>query len=130
MASAFFNCLAVIPTILLDALFIFTVATRSSLRSNSNILLALSGTDFPAGLILQAIAIAINVKAAFGIEPFCTLQMAHSVGLSGQAWASFSHLFLVSIDRYIAVKHALRYRVIVTKQKIKMYVLVAWAIWL
>ena len=35
---------------------------------------------------------------------------------------------LISVDRYIAIKEALRYRVIVTKQRIKKGALAAWAI--
>ena len=37
------------------------------------------------------------------------------------------HLFLVSIDRYVAVVHAMRYRSLVTKRKVVYLVLSAWA---
>ena len=66
------HSLAIIPTILLNALLIFVVATRRRLQTNSNILLAcLAGTDFLVGLVAQPIAIAVKVKRAFSIEPFC-----------------------------------------------------------
>ena len=124
-----FNSLAIIPTILLNALVIFVVATRRRLQSNSNILLAcLAGTDLLAGLIVQPIAIAVEVKRAFDIEPFCTLEKIYSVAVLVLACASFSHVLLISIDRYIATKYALRYQEIVTKQRIKKGVLVVWVI--
>lgn len=46
IASAFFNCVAIIPTILLNALVIFAVATRRRLRSNSNVLGVFGGSRF------------------------------------------------------------------------------------
>ena len=124
-----FNSVAIIPTILLNALVIFVVATRRRLQSNSNILLAcLAGTDLLAGLVVQPIAIAVEVKRAFGIEPFCKMEKVYIVALTGLVFASVSHLLLISIDRYFAIKDALRYREIITKQRIKKGVLLAWSI--
>ena len=123
------NSLAVIPTILLNALVIFVVATRRRLQINSNILLAcLAGTDLVTGLTAQPIAIAVEVKRAFGIEPFCGLEKVRTIASIGLVYASGGHLLLISIDRYFAIKDALRYQEIVTKQRIKKAVLVAWAI--
>ncbi|XP_078381456.1 histamine H2 receptor-like [Oculina patagonica] len=123
------NSLAIIPTILLNALVIFVVTTRRRLQTNSNILLAcLAGTDLLAGLIVQPIAVAVEVKRAFDIEPFCKLEKVYSVAVLGLACASFSHLLLISIDRYIAIKDSLRYQEIVTKQRIKKCVFLAWVV--
>ena len=123
------NSLAIIPTILLNTLVICVVATRRRLQSNSNILLAcLAGTDLLTGLVVEPISIAVEVKRGFGIEPFCTLEKVRVVGHFFSFSASLSHLVLISIDRYIATKDTLRYREIVTKQRIKNGVLVAWAI--
>ena len=123
------NSLAIIPTILLNALVIFVVATRRRLQTNSNILLAcLAGTDLLTGLVVEPINIAVNVKRAFDIEPYCTLETVCTIALCVSIFASFGHLMLIGIDRYIATKDALRYREIVTKQRIKNGVLTAWAI--
>ena len=123
------NSLAIFPTILLNALVIFVVATRRRLQSNSNILLAcLAGTDLLTGLVVEPISITVEVKRAFGIEPFCTLEKVRVVGHFSSLGVSLSHLMLIGIDRYIATKDALRYREIVTKQRIKNSVLAAWAI--
>jgi len=123
------NSVAIIPNILLNTLAIFAVATKRSLRTNSNILLAyLAGSDLFAGMVGLATAVAVSVKRAFAIEPFCALEIAHFITLYGPSLVSMGHLVLISVDRYIAIKDALRYQIIVTKQRIKKGVLVAWAI--
>ena len=129
VASISVNSVAIIPTILLNALAVFTVTTKRTLQSNSNILLAcLAGSDLFAGMVGLTITVAVNVKRAFSIEPFCALEAVHFITLYGPTYVSLGHLVLISVDRYIAIKDALRYRVIVTKQRIKKGVLAAWAI--
>ena len=129
VASICVNSVAIIPTILLNALAIFTVTTKRSLQSNSNILLVcLAGSDLLAAMVGLTIGVAVNVKRAFAIGPFCALETVHFITLSGPTYVSLVHLVLISVDRYIAIKKALRYQVIVTKQRLKRGVLVAWAI--
>ena len=114
---------------LLNALAIFVVATRRRLQTNSNILLAcLAGIDLLVGLVAQPIAIAVKVKRAFSIEPFCLLETVFTIILYATGCTSLGHLVLISIDRFFATKDALRYREIVIKQRIKNGVLVVWAI--
>ena len=123
------NSVAIIPTILLNALAIFAVTTKRSLQSNSNILLAcLASSDLFAGMVGLTLTVAVNVKRAFSIEPFCALETAHFIALYGATYVSSGHLVLISVDRYIAIKEALRYRAIVTKQRIKRGTLAAWVI--
>ena len=122
------NSVAIIPTILLNTLAIFTVTKKCSLQSNSNILLAcLAGSDLFAGMVGLTFTVALNVKRVISIEPFCALETAHFITLAGPTYVSLGHLVSISVDRYIAIKDALRYRVIVTKQRIKKGVLAAWA---
>ena len=129
VASISVNSVAIIPTILLNALAVFTVTTKRTLQSNSNILLAcLAGSDLFAGMVGLTLSVVVNVKRAFSIEPFCALETVTFISLVGPTYVSLGHLVLISVDRYIAIKDALRYRVIVTKQRIKKGVLAAWAI--
>ena len=123
------HSILLIPTVSLNGLVILVVATKRQLRTNSNKLLAcLAGTDLLAGLVVIPIAIAVNVKRAFEIGPFCELEKAHDVVFWVQSIATLTFLFLISGDRYIAVKFSLRYRQIVTGQRIKKAVVVAWVI--
>ena len=123
------NSVAVLPTIILNALVIIAVATRHRLRTPSNQLLAsMAVTDLFSGLVVQPIAIAVQVKRILGDGPFCTLETVCSVFGVAAVLTSFSHLVLISIDRYIAIKKPLRYRNMVTKQRIKTGVILAWVL--
>ncbi len=129
IAVACITLLSVLPTILLNALVILAVAAKRRLQTNSNILLAcLAGTDLLTGLVVYPVAIAVDMKRIFGAGPFCTLEKLFLVALVMVGFASLSHLVLISVDRYIAVKYPLRYENIVTKQRIKIGVVLVWAI--
>lgn len=129
LAVCSINSIGIIPTVVLNALVIFAVSTRRRLRANSNILLAcLAGTDLVVGLVIQPLAVAVQMKRVFGTGPFCPLEKAYVVAIVGSGFASLLHLVIISIDRFIAIKEPLRYLDIVTKQRIKTGELSAWAI--
>ena len=122
------SLIAVLPTILLNSLVIFAVFSRRRLQSNSNILLAcLASTDLLTGLVVQPIRIAVETNRIFGFGPFCTIEKVFAASLVLINIASLSHLVLISVDRYIAIKHSLRYHSLVTKQRILIAELLAWA---
>ena len=61
VAIIIINSIEVVPTIMLNALVIFSVATRQRLRSKSNTLLAcLAGKDVLVGLVYQPLGIAMH----------------------------------------------------------------------
>ena len=119
----------VLPIILLNALVVIAVAIKHRLRTPSNILLAsMAGTDLFTGLIVQPIAVAVHVKRILGDGPFCELETAYEhLGISSTI-TSFSHLVLIGIDRFIAVKKPLRYEDIVTKQRVIIGMILAWTL--
>ena len=122
------NFLSVLPTIVLNALVIFVVATRRRLQTNTNILLAcLAGTDLLTGLVVYPLTIAVDIKRILGVGPFCTLEKLNSVAIAVVGFASLSHLVSINIDRYIAIKYPLRYLEIATKQRLMAGVLLIWA---
>ena len=129
VAVTVINSLAVIPTFLLNALVIVAVATRHRLQSNSNVLVAwLAGADLLNGLVNQVIGIAVELMRIFSDGPFCSLEKASTIALIGRFFLSLGNLALISIDRYISIKHPLRYTNIVTKQRIKTGLCLAWAV--
>ena len=121
------NSIIVVPTILLNALVIFAVKTQNRLRTNSNILLAcLATTDLLTGVVVQPISIVVQLKRVLAVGPFCPLEATQSIAGLALGCATLSHLVLISIDRYIAIKHPLRYEDIATTQRIKTGVFFAW----
>ena len=129
VALASINAIAFLPTVLLNALVVFAVATRRTLRTNSNILLAcLAGTDLLTGLVAIPIAFTVEMKRILDIGPFCRLEKALSVVNIAAGSLSLSHLVLIGVNRFIAIKKPLNYQDIVTKRRLKTTVLLNWAI--
>ena len=123
------NSLSVVPIILLNTMVIFLVLTKRRLRTNMNILLSsLAGTDLLTGLVVYPVKIAALMKRILGVGSLCTLETTCAVATGVTSFASLSHLALISADRYIAVKHPLRYQEIVTKDRLNIGVLFIWAI--
>ena len=129
VALSVINSLAVLLTILLNALILIGVATRHQLRTNSNILVAcLAGTHLLGGLVGQPITIAMELKRTFGDRPFCSIEKTFTVAKLGGGVTLLVTLVLISIDCYISIKHPLRYRTIATKKRIKTGLFLAWGI--
>ena len=126
VAVTVINLLAIVPTFLLNALVIVAVATRHRLQSKLNVHVAsLAVTDLLNGLVNQGIEIAMELTRIFSGGPFCNLEKASVVAMSG--FGSLGNIVLISIDRYISIKHPLRYTTIVSKKRIKAGLLLAWA---
>ena len=123
------DIIATLPTILLNALVIFAVATRQRLRNNSTIFLAsLAGADLFTGLVALPFAFLIGLNQLLGFGSFCSLEKAFMVILTIVINAPLSHLAVISVDRYIAIRYPLRYQVLVTKTRIMISIILAWAI--
>ena len=119
---------AIIPTILLNALVIFAVATRRRLRNNSTILLAcLAGADLLTGFIALPIAFSLELKRLLNVGPFLPLEKTFNVIILMLFCVSLSHVAVISIERYIAVKEPLRYEDIFTKKRLIFSVVLIWA---
>ena len=120
------DIITALPTILLNALVIFAVATRRRLRNNSTILLAsLAGADLLTGLVVLPFAFALDLRRLLGFDLFCSLEKAFTVTATVTC-ASISHLVMISVDRYIAIKYPLRYQEIVTETRILISIVLAW----
>ena len=119
--------IATLPTIVLNAIIIFAVTAKRQLRSNSNVLLAcLASTDLLTGLVVQPLFMTVDIERMHGEGPYCAFEKVSLIAFVGVCFASMFHLVLVCVDRYIATKHALRYKDIVTPQRITVCVGLAW----
>ena len=129
VAQVCIDITAALPTILLNSLVVFAVVTRRRLRNNSTILLAcLAGTDLFTGLVALPLAFSLDLKRLLGVGPFCSPEKALNVIITISIFASLGHLVVTSIDRFIAIKYPLRYLDIVTEERIKISIILAWAI--
>ena len=121
--------MAALLTVLLNSLVIFAIVTRHRLRDNATILLAcLAGADLFTGLVALPIAFSVELKRLFDVGPFCPLEKTYVAAITIVGCASLSHLVVISMDRFIAIKYPLRYQEIVTVKKIEISIILAWAI--
>ena len=106
----FFTC----PfTILLNVLVMIAVKTKRQLRTKSGIALAcLATTDFVVGLVVQPLNITTFILVLQGDETpnkLCSLiEVAVTVSITC-ALASLYHLFVMSGERYLAIRHSFTY---------------------
>ena len=105
-------------TTLLNVLIIISVKTKLFLRTKSNIALAcLAVTDAVMGLIGQPVFISLVITRLQGDENLKeTLVIAFILRLL--TTSSLFHLAMITVERYIAIKHSLRYTTIVTEVRL------------
>ena len=100
-------------TILLNVLVMIAVKTKRQLRTKSGIALAcLATTDLTVGLVVQPLNIATFILVLQGNETpnlLCHLiEVTVTVSVTC-ALASLYHLFVMSGERYLAIKHSFAY---------------------
>ena len=125
------NILSFPVTILMNVLVIMAVKTRRRLQSNYNILLAcLAGTDLLVGVASQPTFIAgqIYVTKGLSLTEYCRYFKETHLIFFIPVLASMSHLTLISMERFVALKYTFRYVTIVTKLRLKMAVVSCWVI--
>ena len=108
-------------TSILNALVIFTVKTKPRLKTTSNVALAcLATTDCVMGVIGQpffAVQLAVLLQGK-GSRSHCTL-LATSVNVVRVLGAAtFLHITVMNVERYIAIKHSLKYKTLVTRSRL------------
>ena len=108
-------------TTVLNALIIVAVKTKNQVRTKSNIALAcLSSTDAVMGVIglpLFSAWLIVELQGnTFGMH--CELIGFTKTSLRLLSIASLLHLAIVNVERYIAIKHSLRYEIIVTEARL------------
>ena len=107
-------------TTLLNVLIIISVKTKVFLRIKSNIALAcLAVTDAVMGLIGQPVFISLVITRLKGEDTLNLKQaVVNAFILKLLTALSLFHLALINVERYIAIKHSLRYATIVTEVRL------------
>ncbi|XP_078380905.1 melanocyte-stimulating hormone receptor-like [Oculina patagonica] len=117
-------------TILLNILVMVAVKKKRQLRTKSNIALAcLATTDLAVGLFLQPVQIATYSMILKGDEnssKLCTTDVSKPAAVFCIS-SSLFHLFLMSGERYLAIKHSFAYETgLVSEARIIIASGVAW----
>ena len=118
-------------TIALNALVVIAVKIKRRLITRSNLaLVCLALTDELTALIAHPIFIAVTVSAlqSENSSKICTLQPLLKNTLRLLSAASLYHMVLMSLERYIAIKHSFAYETIVTEARILGMSTITWII--
>ena len=115
-------------TIVMNALVILAVKSRQGLQRMANILLAhLASTDLLVGVVSQPLLITTLIfLMTDSLTAYCNVFSKVTLFTNLSVITSVFHLVLISIDRYVAMKHALRYESIVTKSRVIEAVICSW----
>ena len=126
------NCVVTLLSLFIassgNAIILFSIWRTPSLHSPSNTLLfSLSMTDFLVGTITQPLYFVSRLYyLIMNKDGPQELHDAFDVTSSFLAGVSFITVTLISIDRYVALFLHLRYRYIVTNQRVLVFVFVSW----
>ena len=112
----------------MNALVILAVKPRQGLQRMANILLAhLASTDLLVGVVSQPLlTTALIFLINDSLTAYCNVFNKVTLFTNLSVIASVFHLVLISIDRYVAMKRALRYESIVTKSRVIVAVICSW----
>ena len=118
-------------TAVLNVLIMIAVKTNNQVRTKSNIALAcLSSTDAVMGVIGQRLFIGWLIEELQGNTSgtYCVLIGFGRAVLTVLGIASLFHLAMMNVERYIAIKHSLRYEIIVTEARLICISALLWTI--
>ena len=117
--------------IVLNLLVMIAVKTKARLQSMSNIALAcLASTDVMVGLVVQPLLIAqmVNLIQGETTTSACSIQSVTGFFITFFCFSSAVHLFLITVDRYIAIMRPYIYIQTVTKARVLIATVLAWTL--
>ena len=117
-------------TILLNILVIVAVKKIRELQTNSNILTtSLAVTDLLVGAVSMPLSITLDaliLRTTLSEEIICTINEISGFVLYTACNVSLFHLTLIAWERYVAIVKCTKYKIIVTKGRVKRYAGIAW----
>ena len=125
VSTIIFICVA-IGTLLSNTLLIRILLRKERMQNTTNILivaLAVSDCLVAIPMILPCTVLLVVRKELFEDHFTC---LANSAVLMGQPLVSGFLLLLVSLDRWIAINHPLRYSALVTPRRVKICIGITW----
>ena len=113
-----------------NLVIILAILRNSSLHTPSYVLLCnLAISDLGVGLVAQPLFIALRVTEAKGlVDISCYLGFAYFSTAGCLVWLSLMTVTAISVDRFLAVHLAIKYRSTVTVKKAKFLVVFLWIV--
>ena len=110
------NALSFHFTVLLIAFFILCILLKPNLRKKKSTILMgyLAVTDLVVGVIVQPVFLVSVLCRIAGQCSGCAVDTARGYLLRVSCGSSLVHATLIAWERYIAIKHALQYKLVVT----------------
>ena len=131
LVNAVVNALVCPVTAVFNGFYILSVFRKRHSRNHKpTVLLAfLALTDFFVGTVVQPLFV---TSAVCRLTQKCTYSQAIADAacflIALCAVSSFFHIALIAFDRYIAIKHALRYKTLVTNERCLAGTVTAWVL--
>lgn len=122
--NAIFSPFAVVANFLV----VFVIARNAALHTPSNVLLAsLAFSDIMVGMVVQPCYVVFRLYEYIShLVPPCLLRIVYSESFWVCYGVSFLTLSAISIERYIALRLHLRYKELVTTQRVLMVAVTIW----
>ena len=118
-------------TVLLNALVMAAIKATRRLQTKSNVLLAcLAATDLMVGLTVQPLSttMEINFLRGISVNQFCTLEKVSGKMFDILCGVSLFHLVLISLERYLAIRHTFFYSNHITTVRLAIASVIIWMI--
>lgn len=123
------NILLTFTAVLGNVSILFSFVFVPSLRSISNYLIfGLALTDLGVGLIVHPLYIHVLLCVYNNRVPPCSVLAAYSIATSFLSGISLLYITIIGLDRYLAIKLHLRYRILVTEKKVGVTQIALWLI--
>ena len=107
-----------------NGLVIFLLTTRRNLRTTTNwFVLSLGVADFGVGAVRYPRLSFCSIRDETCVNE--AVKVAFSIGYSF-VFASVTNLCAITLDRYLAIVHPLRYATFMTKRRVALLVSAAW----
>ena len=128
--SACINSISFPITTILNGLVIFFIIRRPMLRRKKcTVVIGYQAvTDLAVGIVVQPTFLATQLCRITGGCRICKLDSIFYYLAIVTCASSIDHLLLISCERYIAIKHTLRYRSVVTANRLLAATMTAWLV--
>ena len=115
--------------VVLNVLVIIAVRTRKELHRASNILLSsMAVADILVGAISMPLSVAIDllISRQVLLDQVCILDLVCANSMYAASGCSLFHLTAIAWERYVAIGKCYKYKVIVTRGRVKNLAIIAW----